>query len=113
MHEYPATVRIVQEASAIARKNAHDRVESITLIIGDDAGMVGDSIQMYFDAVAQDTPCQGAVLNIKRIQPQMQCSVCHSRFVRRPFTFDCPDCGGAGKPTSIGKEFYIESVKTV
>ena len=26
-------------------------------------------------------------------------------------TFDCPECGGEGGPTDIGKEFYIDSIE--
>jgi hydrogenase nickel incorporation protein HypA/HybF len=41
----------------------------------------------------------------------MHCDRCNKNFIRPRYSFDCPDCGGLGKPTEIGKEFFIESVE--
>ncbi len=47
MHEYPVTVQIVDIASETARKNK-GRVRRIDLVVGEDSGFIGESIQMYF-----------------------------------------------------------------
>lgn len=110
MHEYPITLRIVEIANSQAAE-AHARVTGIDLVVGDDSGFIGESIQMYFDVIAEGTPCAGARLTIERVRPKLQCTACGAYFEREPFSFACPACGGDGRPTKIGKEFYVKSVE--
>ncbi|MEE3380796.1 MAG: hydrogenase maturation nickel metallochaperone HypA [Succiniclasticum sp.] len=109
MHEYPVTLEIVRIASETAREK-HGRVRAIHLVVGEDSGFIGASIQMYFDIIAEGTPCAGATLTIRDVKPKMRCDKCGRLFERKRFSFTCPWCGGAGSPTEIGKEFYIDTV---
>lgn len=109
MHEYPVTLEIVRMAEEAA-KAKNGIVKAIHLVVGEDSGFIGESIQMYFDIIAEGTLCDGAILTIKDIKPKMKCDVCGQLFERKRFSFTCPYCGGDGSPTDIGKEFYIESV---
>ena len=110
MHEYPVTVQIVEIASETARKK-RGKVRRINLVVGEDSGFIGESIQMYFDVVAEGTPCEGAQLFIEGVKPQLRCEKCGKHFERKRFSFQCPYCGGDGEPTPIGKEFYVKSVE--
>jgi hydrogenase nickel incorporation protein HypA/HybF len=111
MHEYPITCQLVDLACSTAARLGAVRVRKITLVIGDDAGYVGDSIRLYFDAVAESTICAAADLEIVRVRPQLRCPDCGSLFSRQPFSFACPDCGADGHPTPVGKEFYMKSIE--
>ncbi len=110
MHEYPVTVQIVDIASEAARKN-NGRVRRIDLVVGEDSGFIGESVQMYFDVIAEGTLCEGAKLVIEGVAPQLRCDSCGKLFERKRFSFQCPFCGGDGSPTEIGKEFYVKSVE--
>jgi hydrogenase nickel incorporation protein HypA/HybF len=110
MHEYPITEQIVKVACAEAAARGHRRVLAIDLVVGDDAGYVGDTIQLYFDLIAAGTLCEDAALHIRHIRPRLACPACGQVFVRQPFSFACPVCGTNGHPTATGKEFYIESL---
>ena len=107
MHEYPLTQRIVEIASE--RCGDGDTVVEITLVIGEAAGILGESIAMYFDIIADKTPCEGAKLDIVYIKPRLRCLECGCLFERKPFDFSC-ECGGTGEPTDIGHEFYVKDV---
>lgn len=109
MHEYPVTLEIVRIAEKTAREKG-GTVKAIHLVVGEDSGFIGESIQMYFDVISEGTLCEGALLTIKDIRPKMKCDRCGRLFERKRFSFTCPYCGGDGSPTEIGKEFYIESV---
>lgn len=109
MHEYPVTLEIVRIAENTAREKG-GTVKAIHLVVGEDSGFIGESIQMYFDVISEGTLCEGALLTIKDIKPLMKCDSCGHLFERKRFSFTCPFCGGDGSPTDIGKEFYIESV---
>lgn len=110
MHEYPITLRIIEIAEEQAREHESTHVAEIHLVVGDDSGFIGDSIQMYFDAISDGTLCDGAQLSFERIRPKLKCTACGHLFERKPFSFSCPLCGMDGEPTKIGKEFYIESI---
>lgn len=111
MHEYPATLRIIEIASEYALKNGSGSVKQINLVVGDYSGYVSDSIELYFELIAQETVCKDARLDITRIKPMLRCTSCTKLFKRRLYSFECPFCGGEGQPTEIGKEFYIKSIK--
>ena len=111
MHEYPITQRIIEVASEYAVKNDAGEVKIIHLVVGDYSGYVSSSIELYFDIIAEGTVCEKAKLDIERIIPKLKCSRCGELFVRKPFSFECPNCKAEGTPTEIGKEFYIKSIE--
>lgn len=111
MHEYPITKRIIEIAEEYADNNGADRVKAINLIVGDYSGYVASSIELYFDIIAEDSKCVNAKLNIERVVPKLRCNRFGELFIRKPFSFECPECKGEGCPTDIGKEFYIKSIE--
>lgn len=111
MHEYPITVEIIRLAREAAARQGADQVKRIALVIGDQSGYVGESVEMYFDAIAKGTCCEGCKLTITRVEPKTQCERCGKLFKRKPLSFDCPYCGGQGRPTKIGTEFYIDYIE--
>lgn len=111
MHEYPITKRIIEVANEFAEKNNAVKVKRINLVVGDYSGYVADSVELYFEIIAEGSLCENAELNIERVVPRLKCGNCGELFIRRPFSFQCPACGGEGGPTEIGKEFYIKSIE--
>lgn len=111
MHEYPATQRIIEIACAKAAEHGSPRVRSIDLVVGEDAGYIGESIRLYFGMIAAGTACADAELRIRHIRPQLRCTGCGALFERRPFSFQCPHCQATGRPSEIGREFYVEAVE--
>jgi hydrogenase nickel incorporation protein HypA/HybF len=111
MHEYPITKQIIEIAELYAKENNATEVKQINLVVGDYSGYVTSSINLYFDIIAEDTLCRNAKLKIRRIKPKLKCNQCGKKFVRLPFSFDCPVCDGQGEPTGIGREFYIKSIE--
>ena len=110
MHELPITEQIIKIALKHAEDAKASKIEQIILVVGEQSGFIGDSIQMYFDVIARNTLCEGAELLIKPVKSKLKCRACGVLFLRKPFSFQCTECGGDGEPTEIGKEFYIESV---
>lgn len=111
MHEYPVTEQIIKIASEKAKESNARKVTRIDLVVGEYSGFVGDSIQMYFDILAEGTLCEGARLDIENIKAQWRCPRCDIYFVRQPLSFACPRCGQDGEPTERGKEFYVRSIE--
>ena len=112
MHEYPITQQIVKIAEEHAREQGASAVKKVCLVVGEQSGFVGDSIQMYVDVISKGTLCQGAEVDFRWIKAKLRCSDCGELFERTElYSFACPKCGGQGGPTDIGKEFYIDSIE--
>lgn len=111
MHEYPITKQIIKIAEKYAIDNGYNKVTRITVVAGDLAGYVPDTVKLYFDEISKDSLCEGGELIIQRVEPKLRCTLCGELFKRALFSFACPTCGGDGEPTDIGKEFYVESIE--
>ena len=111
MHEYGLTKRIVTIVNETARAHGATRVTAVFLVVGENTGIIPDSVQMYYDMIAQDTPASGATLHVRSVKAQMYCAGCGQNFQRPLFSFACPRCGELGSPTDIGNECYVESVE--
>lgn len=111
MHEYSLTKQIVKIAGDAALTERAQKVNSISLVVGENSGVIPDSLQMYFDMIAINTPAAGAKLILRIVKSQMRCPFCGKVFERPRFSFACPDCGTLGNPLSLGEEFYVESVE--
>ena len=111
MHELPITEQIIKIAEEHCTKAGASRVTNISLVIGENSGVEGGSIRMYFDVISEGTCCEGADLTMTPVKPQLRCKNCGKLFVRAPFSFSCPDCGADGEPTEIGREFYIDTIE--
>ena len=110
MHEYSITQQIVKIAEENAISNGAVKIERICLVVGELSGFIGESIQMYFDILSKGTLAEGAIVDIIYVKPKLKCSKCNLLFYRKRFSFECPQCGGMGLPTEIGKEFYVKDI---
>lgn len=111
MHEFPITEQIIKIASEKAKEHNARKVTRIALVVGESSGFIGESIQMYFDIISEDTVCEGASLEIETIKAKWLCPDCNIYYVHKPLSFACPECGKDGVPTKIGKEFYVKDIE--
>jgi hydrogenase nickel incorporation protein HypA/HybF len=111
MHEYGLTKEIIRIAENAARREGAHKISRISLVVGENAGILPDSIQMYFDFIAKGTLVEGATLQLRMVPVRMRCPRCDKNFERPLFSFVCPDCGALGHPTKTGNEFYVESLE--
>lgn len=111
MHEYAVTQSIVNIAVTQAKQAGAVRIREIHLVIGDLSTIIDDSVRLYFELIAAGTLAQGAELVFKRVQAEFYCPNCQANFVKPRHGFDCPTCGALGRPTDVGKEFYVASIE--
>lgn len=111
MHEYSVTQGIIKTVCEEVQKANATKITEIKLAIGDLSTIIDDSVQMYFDMLAEGTPAQGAKLVFRRIKAEFKCMKCQSVFIKPTVGFNCPTCGELGTPTGVGREFYIESLE--
>lgn len=111
MHEYGLTERIARIVNDAALAYHAHRVLTVFLVVGENTSIMPDSVQLYYDIIAQGTPAAGAELRVQMVEAEMHCPRCEKNFRRPHFSFVCPGCGGLGRPTDIGNECYVERVE--
>lgn len=110
MHELPVTESILEISLRHARQAHARRITDLYLVIGQLASIVGDSVQFYWDIIAKDTPAEGARLHFRRIDTEMQCLDCGTRYKPAAFDMSCPICEGSNVKVVAGEEFYLEFI---
>lgn len=109
MHELPVVLDIVKIMKEEAVKSNYSKVTAINLVIGELSSIIDESVQMYFEIVAKDTVCKGAMLHFEHIPAMLKCQSCGYEFAHKK-SFECPKCGGDGfLIKGTGREFYIKS----
>ncbi len=110
MHEYAVTEGLLKLVLDEAGKAGASKVTEIKLVIGDLSTIIDESIQMYFDLMSEGTMAHGARLVFRRIPARFKCKDCGCDYEKPATGYDCPQCGGLGMPTGVGREFYVESM---
>jgi hydrogenase nickel incorporation protein HypA/HybF len=111
MHEMAVTQSILDIAIRHARRAGASRITQINLVIGEMSGIMGDSVQFYFDFLSQDTMAKGARLVFDRRPALYRCRECETTFHPEGFNWTCPDCSALAFEVVSGREFRIESIQ--
>lgn len=110
MHELPVVKELIKIVSAEAERRHLKTVKSITVVVGELSSVVDESVQMYFELLAQETPCEGAQLRFEHRPAMLKCTSCGNEFEHR-HRFECPVCGAQGTLIrGTGLELYVKSI---
>ena len=110
MHELAVSESILDISLRHASEAGARQVTGINLVIGQFSSIVDDSIQFYWDIIAEGTIAQGALLHFQRIPGEMTCGSCGHVFAPGDSTFECPSCGSSFVRITKGEEFRVESI---
>jgi len=110
MHEASAAEALVKMVVEALPDPRH-RVTSISLVVGKSTGYMESSLAFYFGVLSKGSRAEGAALSVRYVTPLLQCPACGESFERKRFSFDCPRCGGLGRLTKTGSEFYVDSIE--
>jgi hydrogenase nickel incorporation protein HypA/HybF len=110
MHELAVTQSILDIALRHAEEAGAKKITSINLVIGEFASIVDDSVQFYWDILAEETIAKGAQLHFERIVGEMTCSNCQHAFHPEDGNFACPNCQSVFVKITRGDEFRVDSI---
>jgi hydrogenase nickel incorporation protein HypA/HybF len=79
-------------------------------VIGQLASIVDDSVQFYWEIISKDTLAEGAKLHFRRIETEMNCRDCNTRYKPAASNMSCPSCGSSNIKIIAGEEFFLESI---
>jgi hydrogenase nickel incorporation protein HypA/HybF len=110
MHELSVTENILAIVIGHIPKGTPARVKNVYLVLGQLSTIIDDSVEFYWDFVSKDTPAEGAKLHFKRIEAELQCLKCETRYKLHEDDFACPNCGSTEIKVIAGEEFLVEAI---
>jgi len=110
MHELPVAQSILDIALKHAQKADARRILVLHIVMGELSTLVDDSIQFYWDLIAENTIAQGAKLQFERVPAEFQCMVCFEKFKPDGREYACPRCGSLGVKIISGEEFSLAAI---
>ncbi len=110
MHEFSIMQMALNQSLAEARRAGATRVYGIRLRVGVLSGVVPESLQFAFEALAPGTAAAEAKLTIEEVQARFWCAVCEKGFDAVNLHSECPDCGRPGELRG-GRELEISALE--
>ena len=110
MHELAVTESLLKIALQHAEKANAKHVTDLNIVMGDLASMVDDSIQFYWEIIAEGTIAEQATLHFRRVPAELQCMTCFEKYPPTDRELACPKCGGINTKIIAGEEFALESI---
>ncbi|WP_042380536.1 hydrogenase maturation nickel metallochaperone HypA/HybF [Streptacidiphilus melanogenes] len=117
MHEMSialAVVGQVESAAQAARRSddAAPTARSVTLRVGELAGVVPESLRFCFELACADTLLVGAELRCETVPGRARCTPCDAGWATGlPPDLTCPRCGGGASELTAGRELEIAEVR--
>lgn len=111
MHELSVTQSILEIALRHARQTGARRIVRLNLVVGELSGIIGESVQFYWDMVARDSIAEGAVLSFERVEASLKCLGCGHVFPISGRDYACPVCGSDRVVAVGGDDFRLESIE--
>lgn len=110
MHELSIALGIVDIATNTCREAGATKVESITLEIGELAGIQMDSLLFVWPSAVANTVLQDAERIIEQPPGEAICLECSTTFPIKKQFDACPNCQSYFKEVIRGKELNVRSM---
>jgi hydrogenase nickel incorporation protein HypA/HybF len=111
MHELAIAQNIAEIVRESVPKAQIPAVRTVKMRVGRLAGVVPDSLEFCFSAIAADTELQGARLQIDQIPTTGHCKSCASDFPIEEYAFSCPICGSVEIELVSGTELEVSEIE--
>ena len=108
MHELSIAESIVNIADAHA---AGRRVTKVEVKVGHLRQVVPSALEFAFELVAQDTPVEGAELEIDVVPAAGLCRACGAESSLGSFPLRCSRCGGLDLEVTRGEELLVQALE--
>lgn len=113
MHELSLMRNVVRTVLMAAEKNSSNKVEAVTLLVGESRAFEENWAQMYFDMFAKDTLADGAKVNLEQVPITGNCINCGEvyRIDLHNKKCCCPKCGTSEYNLITGREMIVKSIE--
>ncbi len=111
MHELSIAQGILEIVQGAVPADQMASVQSVRVRVGHLSGVVADSLEFCFGAIAEDTPLRGASLLIEPVPAVSECKACSRRFDVEDLAFLCPSCGSTNITLVSGMELQVAEIE--
>jgi hydrogenase nickel incorporation protein HypA/HybF len=122
MHEVSVMSGIIEGVLEELSKHDVEKVEEVTLVIGESTFLGRDQMEFAFEILSKGTPLEGAQLIIEDEPVEVECPSCHysgkAEMIQGPDfhvmvpKLNCPSCGKNANMTK-GRSCRVASIKVV
>lgn len=111
MHELGIMTGVMDVVAASAKQAGATRVLKVSLSVGEMTEAIEDALRFAFEALSENTPCEGAELEIAMVRPKSRCLECGAEYEHDRFHMLCPECGSFATELIAGRELQIDSIE--
>ncbi len=111
MHELYIAESIHRLASEQAAAAGATRIIRLDLEVGALSGVVVESLEFCFPAVAKGGPAEGAELVIERVPGKAQCGACGQDYDVGSYLDPCPSCEVRAPQVTSGQQLELRSIE--
>ena len=112
MRERGAVQNILQKAIQQANAKKAGHITRLQIAMGELVDYTSESIQSHFDELSRGTIAEGAKLEIRLVQAEVQCMACFTKYHPQGGQIVCPNCKSVGAKILTGEEFFLEFIQT-
>lgn len=110
MHEAALAESLIKTAlEAVAGREG--RVDRVTVIVGELAGVMPEALAFAFNAGKRGTRLAGATLTLERQRVRVRCEGCGEEYEPGGFPFACPLCGERYFRIEKGEEVFLKELE--
>jgi len=110
MHEASIAKRLLAQVLRLAEEHAAVSVETVSVRIGEFAGIESTLLASAFGQLTATTIAAGAELDIQLVPLTVRCTRCQREFAPERFRFQCENCPGANVEIVAGEELVLDNV---
>ncbi|MVX55966.1 hydrogenase maturation nickel metallochaperone HypA [Parasutterella muris] len=111
MHEMSLAQSIVEIVENTAEANNTRKVSKVKLIVGELAGVEMHALMQGLKIASQETPMEGAEIEIERPQGTAWCMMCQKTVPLHRRGDACPECGSYQLSINGGTEFRVSELE--
>lgn len=111
MHEVSIIQSVIDIVKEKAYENNLEKINKVSLKIGELSGVYEDSLRFAFKAVSKDTIVEGAELIIEKVNATAKCDSCDISFSIDHFNKLCPKCRRFCNNIISGYELFINTIE--
>jgi hydrogenase nickel incorporation protein HypA/HybF len=110
MHELSIAQDIIDIVFTNVPPEEYENVTVINVKVGEVSGVVPESLEFCFNAIASETSLKNAVLNIEKIPFMFKCNSCNKTSTNEMGIRVCPYCSSTDTTILSGTELEVTDV---
>jgi hydrogenase nickel incorporation protein HypA/HybF len=111
MHELSVASSIIEIIQRSVPPESHRSIQSVNIRVGEQAGVVPDSLLFYFDILRGETDFKNARLLIEEVPFLIFCASCDKTLSSDTGFLVCPECGGTRTRVVSGTEMQVVDIE--